>query len=35
KELAYKAITEAIETYNNLRPHMSLGYMTPNQKCAA
>lgn len=35
KELAYKAIKEAIETYNNLRPHMSIDYMTPNQKCAA
>lgn len=35
KELAYKAVREAIETYNELRPHMSLNYMTPNQKYAA
>ncbi len=28
---AIKAVKEAIETYNNLRPHMSIGYMTPNQ----
>lgn len=35
KELAYKAIKEAIETYNEHRPHMSINYMTPNQKYAA
>jgi len=28
---AIKATKEAIETYNNLRPHMSIGYLTPNQ----
>jgi transposase InsO family protein len=32
KKDAMKAINEAIETYNNLRPHMSIGYLTPNQK---
>ena len=35
KELAYKAVKEAVETYNELRPHMSINYMTPNQKYAA
>ncbi len=35
KALAYKAVDEAIKTYNELRPHMSLDYMTPNQKHAA
>lgn len=35
KELAYKAVKEAIQTYNELRPHMNLDYMTPNQKYAA
>ena len=35
KALAYKAVHEAIKTYNELRPHMSLKYMTPNQKYAA
>jgi transposase InsO family protein len=35
KELAYRAVKEAIETYNELRPHMSINYMTPNQKYAA
>ncbi len=35
KELAYKAVHEAIKTYNELRPHMSIDYMTPNQKYAA
>ena len=28
---AIKAVKEAIETYNNDRPHMSIGYLTPNQ----
>jgi len=28
---AIKAVKEAIETYNNLRPHMGIGYLTPNQ----
>ena len=32
---AYKSTKEAIETYNNLRPHMSIDYMTPDQKYAA
>ena len=35
KEMAYKAVHEAIKTYNELRPHMSIEYMTPNQKYAA
>jgi len=35
KALAYKAVEEAIKTYNELRPHMSIDYMTPNQKYAA
>jgi putative transposase len=35
KALAYKAVHEAIKTYNELRPHMSLKYMTPNEKYAA
>jgi len=35
KELAYRAVKEAIETYNENRPHMSINYMTPNQKYAA
>jgi putative transposase len=35
KQQAYKSVKEAIETYNNLRPHMSIDYMTPNQKYAA
>jgi transposase InsO family protein len=35
KDLAYRAVKEAIETYNELRPHMSINYMTPNQKYAA
>ena len=35
KELAYRAAKEAIETYNEDRPHMSINYMTPNQKYAA
>lgn len=32
---ANKAIREAIKSYNGLRPHMSINYMTPNQKYAA
>lgn len=35
KALALKAVKEAINTYNQLRPHMSIDYMTPNQKYAA
>jgi len=35
KELANQAVEEAIETYNEYRPHMSIDYMTPNQKYAA
>ena len=35
KEEARKAVKEAIETYNEYRPHMSIDYMTPNQKYAA
>lgn len=32
---AKRAAQEAIETYNNLRPHMSLDYLTPSMKYAA
>lgn len=32
---ARKAVKAAIESYNELRPHMSIDYMTPNQKYAA
>ncbi len=32
---ARQAAREAIETYNSLRPHMSIDYMTPVQKYAA
>jgi len=32
---AQQAVVEAIETYNNLRPHLSLNYLTPKQKYAA
>jgi len=28
---AWKAVKEAIKTYNEKRPHMSLGYKTPEQ----
>jgi len=35
KALANQAVQEAIDTYNEYRPHMSLNYMTPNQKYAA
>ena len=35
KDLVNRAVKEAIETYNELRPHMSIGYMTPNEKYAA
>ena len=35
KKSAYKAIEEAIRTYNEFRPHMSIDYMTPDQKYAA
>jgi len=35
KQQAYKSVREAIETYNNLRPHMSINYLTPAQKYAA
>lgn len=34
KQQAYKSVKEAIDTYNNIRPHMSINYMTPNQKYA-
>lgn len=34
-EEAKKVIKESIESYNELRPHMSINYMTPNQKYAA
>jgi transposase InsO family protein len=32
---AEKAVEQAIELYNNLRPHMSIDYLTPEQKYAA
>lgn len=35
KALAKQAVQEAIDTYNEYRPHMSINYMTPNQKYAA
>lgn len=35
KALAKQAVQEAIDTYNEHRPHMSINYMTPNQKYAA
>jgi transposase InsO family protein len=35
KALANQAVQEAIDTYNEYRPHMSIDYMTPNQKYAA
>lgn len=34
-EEAGRSVKEAIETYNQYRPHMSIEYMTPNQKYAA
>lgn len=35
KEQANKAVKEAIKTYNEDRPHMSINYLTPVQKYAA
>jgi putative transposase len=32
---AKQAVKEAINTYNTLRPHLSLGYLTPEAKYAA
>ena len=32
---AQKATIEAIKLYNEERPHMSIGLLTPNQKYAA
>ena len=32
KQLAGKAVNEAIETYNAFRPHTSINYSTPNHK---
>jgi transposase InsO family protein len=32
---AKKMVAEAIETYNNVRLHMAIGYMTPAEKHAA
>jgi transposase InsO family protein len=32
---AQQAVREAIKTYNTLRPHLSLGYLTPEAKYAA
>lgn len=34
KEIAHRAVEEAIKIYNENRPHMSIDYMTPNQKYA-
>jgi len=31
-EHARQAVAEAVDTYNNLRPHMSLKFCTPNEK---
>lgn len=35
KELASRAVKESIKIYNEYRPHMSIDYMTPNQKYVA
>ncbi len=35
KQDTIEAVQEAISSYNELRPHMSINYMTPNQKYAA
>lgn len=32
---AKQAVIEAVKSYNELRPHISLGYLTPDQKYAA
>lgn len=34
-EEAKQAVNEAVYLYNNLRPHMSIGYLTPSMKYAA
>jgi putative transposase len=34
-EIALKATMSAIDLYNNIRPHMSLNYLTPSNKYAA
>lgn len=34
-QIALKAVEEVISFYNNLRPHMSIGYLTPTEKYAA
>ena len=34
-QIAREAVEEAVKNYNELRPHMSIGYMTPNEKYAA
>ena len=31
---AKQSVTEAVQSYNELRPHTSLGYLTPAQKYA-
>ena len=33
--IAEKAVNQAVKLYNNLRPHMSIGYLTPEEKYAA
>lgn len=35
KQVTIQAVKEAIASYNDFRPHMSINYMTPNQKYAA
>jgi len=35
KYIAVMAVNEAIKTYNNLKPHISIGYQTLNVKYAA
>ncbi len=34
-QLAKKAVDEAVDIYNSFRPHLSLNYLTPDQKFAA
>lgn len=34
-ETAWLAVSDAIDFYNSMRPHLSLNYLTPNQKYAA
>ena len=34
KEMAYKAVDESVEAYNTIRPHFSIGLLTPAEKHA-